>query len=118
DRARHVRRAGRRVVDRALPRRRDPLAGLRGPAEHGRDSGAFRLQGERAADRAEADDAELGGAHAEETSRNLWRRKREGRPSQAALTPRFPAPCGHRGLGSALRWAVSSAGPAPATFIT
>src|SRR2546421_5257390 len=31
------------------------------PAQHSRDPGALRLQRERAADRAEADDAELGG---------------------------------------------------------
>src|SRR5207245_10822990 len=99
------------------PRRpRTPLGALGRPAEHGRDPGALRLESERAADRAEADDAELGGAHAEETSRNSWRRKREGRPAEAALTTRFPTPCGHRGLGSPLRWAVSCAGPAPATF--
>src|SRR5207253_8826695 len=73
DRACHVRRAGRRVVDRALARRRDPLGGLGRPAEYGRDPGALRLEGERAADRTEADDAEFGGAHVEETSRNGWR---------------------------------------------
>src|SRR5213079_23975 len=61
---------GRRGEDRALARRRDPLGGLGRPAEHGRDPSALRLEGERAADRPEADDAEFGGAHGEETSRN------------------------------------------------
>src|SRR5437899_2033916 len=69
DGARHVRRARGRVVDRTLVHRRNPLGGLGRPAEHGRDPGALRLEGERAADRTEADDAEGVGPHAEEAIR-------------------------------------------------
>src|SRR5207245_4186662 len=46
--------------------------------------GPLRLQGDRAADRAEAEDAERGGAHGGESSGNPAGRKREGRPLEAA----------------------------------
>src|SRR5439155_5128965 len=49
------------------------------PAEHPCHAGALRLRGERAADRAEADDAERGGTHGMEASGAAGRRKREGR---------------------------------------
>jgi len=68
DRARHVGRAGRRVVDRPLPHRGNPLGELGRPPEQGRDPGPLRLQRERAADRPEADYAEGVKTHGMETS--------------------------------------------------
>src|SRR5207247_2074504 len=50
-------------------RRRDPRGGRGSRAEHGRDPGALRLEGERAAERTEADYAERVGSHAEEAIR-------------------------------------------------
>src|SRR6266404_5720189 len=56
-------RAARCVVERALACRGHPLRGLGRPAEHRGDAGPLRLEGKRAADGTEADDAEFGGAH-------------------------------------------------------
>src|SRR2546426_12218162 len=55
------------------------LRRLRRPAEHRGHAGALRLAGERAADRGEAEDADLGGAHGLEGSGDAGGRKREGR---------------------------------------
>ena len=71
-----------RVVHGAVLRRGGPLGGLGRPAEHCGHAGALRLPGERAADRAEADDAERGGTHGMEASGAARRRKREGRLPQ------------------------------------
>ena len=65
DRAGDVRRARRSVVDRALARRRHTLGRLRGPAQDRRYTCLLCLPRERAADRAEADDAESRWAHKE-----------------------------------------------------
>ena len=71
-----------RVVHGAVLRGGGALGGLGRPAEHRGDAGALRLPGERAADRAEADDAERGGTHGMEASGAARRRKREGRLHQ------------------------------------
>src|SRR2546425_6236688 len=74
-----------RVIERPLLGGGDPLAPLGRPAEHGRDSRQLGLAGERAADGAEADDAEFRGTHGKEGSRSPGTRKREGRLRRAAL---------------------------------
>src|SRR5205085_10330415 len=88
DRAGDIHGAGRGIVDRPALCGRGPFRRVGRPAEHGRDAGALRLERERAADRAEAEDAEAGGAHRMEASRSRLGRKREGRlGSGAALRP-------------------------------
>src|SRR5437016_2403070 len=99
DGACHVHGAGRRVVDRALARRRDPLGGLGRPAEHGRDPSALRLEGERAADRTEADDAERVGSHGMETSPTPRSRKRRGRPGSEPPSRRAKTSSPYSGSG-------------------
>ena len=62
-RARHVGGAGRRVVDCPLLHRGGALRGVGAPAEHRRDAGALRLEGDGPADRAEAENAQGVGTH-------------------------------------------------------